>query len=56
MNQAQTIDSGKGLLQDNYGPSPLSQALKKRREKMTETHGLDTEKDKAPEDKDVDDN
>ena len=41
MNQFQGIESGQGLLKNDYGQADaLSLALKKRREKLMDTKGL----------------
>ena len=46
MNEFASTENS-GLLKDNYGDSPLAQALKKKREKLAQTKiGLETEDEK----------
>lgn len=48
MNNFQSIDSGQGMLKNDYEPnsSALDQALKKRREKLANTKRMTPQPDK----------
>lgn len=49
MNQFQSIDSGQGLLKNDYGDTPLSLAIKKRLAKKSKSLD-DTENNETTED------
>lgn len=41
MNAPATVEGSEGLLKDNYGRSPLEEALRKKRRAMAETKGME---------------
>jgi hypothetical protein len=49
MNQFQSIQSGQGILKDNYFPtdesSALTTALRRKRRKLAETKGMEAQDD-----------